>query len=66
MFGFNGCCERPLHERVLYGQRRLFNWLTILLVTLWVLFIAVLAETTEQRGEHKQESAQVFFKELIN
>ncbi|MEO2178113.1 MAG: hypothetical protein ABGY96_29035 [bacterium] len=48
------------------SRLRLFNWVTVLLITSWVLVVAVVVETTEVNSMEGEVSAQVFIENLLN
>ena len=48
------------------SRPRLFNWVTVLLITGWVLVVAVVIETTENRPVEQETSTQVFIENLLN
>ena len=45
---------------------KLFNYVTVLLITGWVLVVAVVAETTETRPIQDPESVQEFVEKLLD
>jgi len=48
------------------SRLRLFNWVTVLLITSWVLVVAIVVETTELSPMEGEVSAQVFIEHLLN
>ena len=48
------------------SRLRLFNWVTILLISSWVLVVAIVVETTEVRSVEGEVSTQVFIENLLN
>lgn len=54
MIGFGGNFTRP----------KLFNWITILLVTAWVVLVGIVAESSQTRVPAADETPQTFVKSL--
>ncbi|MFT7687114.1 MAG: hypothetical protein ACI9FB_002466 [Candidatus Azotimanducaceae bacterium] len=54
MFRFMGCYERP----------KLFNWITILLLTGWMVIVATVVVTTETADVLMLEKS--FYQELLS
>ena len=54
MIGFGGNYTRP----------KLFNWITILLITAWVILVGIVAETSQSRAPDPNETPQAFVKSL--
>jgi len=48
------------------SRLRLFNWVTILLITSWVLVVAFVVETTDVSSVNAAVSAQDFIENLLN
>lgn len=47
------------------GRPRLFNWVTILLVTAWVVLVGIVAETSQTRVRGADETPQSFVRSLM-
>ena len=54
MIGFGGNYARP----------RLFNWITILLITAWVALVGVIAETSQSRTHSETGTVKAFVDSL--
>lgn len=47
-----------------YGRPRLFNWITILLVTAWVVLVGIVAESTRAHAPSNAEAPSTFVQSL--
>lgn len=61
------CCEDKTMIGVggNYTRPRLFNWITIVLVTAWVVLVGIVAETSRTRVPGPDETTQTFVKSLM-
>jgi len=48
-----------------FARPKLFNWVTVMLLTAWLLTVLVVVESTESQPRHQPESVQTFLEELL-
>ena len=48
-----------------YPRPRLFNWITVLLVSAWVLMVVILIESTEIQPRQDPDTVKVFIEDML-